>query len=59
MRFAHTTAAVHWFCIAADMYVPQTFIGVISVSQGWYQPILQSGLEQWGMGFAKNSATVH
>ena len=59
MRFAHTTAAVHWSCIVADLYIQQTFKGVIAVSQGCFRPFLQCGLEQWGMRFAKNNAAVN
>ncbi len=59
MRFAKNIVAVNLFCITADLCQEENFISVTAVSQGWYQRILQSGLEHWGMGFAKNSAAVH
>ncbi len=59
MRFAKNIVAVNLFCITADLYEEETFISVTAVSQGWYQPILQLGLEQWGMRFANNNAAVH
>ncbi len=34
MHFAKNSAAVHGFCIIADLYEQQMFIGVIAVSQG-------------------------
>ena len=59
MLFAKTTAAVHWVCIIADLDEQLILIGVTAVSQGCYQPVLQSSLEQWGVRFAKNNAAVH
>ncbi len=59
MHFAKTSAAVHRFCITADLYEHHLFIGVIAVSQGCCQPVLQSSTEQWRMHFANNSAAVH
>jgi len=59
MHFAKCRVSLHWSCIIADLYEQQIFTGVIAVSQGCCQPVLQSSLEQWGMHFAKNSAAVH
>ncbi len=59
MHFAKNSAAVHWFCIPADLCKQQIIIGVIAVSQGCCQPVLQSSIVQWRMHFAKNSAAVH
>ena len=64
MRFAHTTAALHWSCIAANLYTADKPVysrptGVIAVSQGCFRPFLQRGLEQWGMRFAKNIVAVN
>ena len=59
MHFAKNSAAVHWFCIPADLCEQQMFIVVIAVSQGCCQPILQSSIVQWRMHFAKSSVAVH
>ncbi len=59
MHFAKNSAAVHGFCIIADLYEQQMFIGVIAVSQGCCQAVIQSSIVQWRMHFAKNSAAVH
>ncbi len=59
MHFAKNSAAVHGFCIIADLYEQQMFIGLNAVSQGCCQPVLQSSIVQWRMHFAKNSAAVH
>ncbi len=59
MHIAKNSAAVHGFCIIADLCEQQIIIGVIAVSQGCCQPVLQSSIVQWRMHFAKNSAAVH
>ena len=59
MYFAKNSAAVHWVRIIADLDEQQILIGVTAVSQGCYQPVLHSSIEQWKMYFAKNSAAVH
>ncbi len=59
MHFAKNSAAVHGFCIIADLYEQQIIIGVIAVSQGCCQSVLQSSIELWGMHSLNISAAVH
>ncbi len=41
-----TGAAVHWIRVAAALYEQKVFTGVIAVSQGCCQPVLQSSIDQ-------------
>ena len=57
--FARNSAAVHWCWVTAHLYDQQICIGVIAVTQGCRQAVLQSSAEQWEQHFAQGSAAVH
>ncbi len=59
MHIAKNSAAMHGFCIIADLCEQQIIIGEIAVSQGCCQPVLQSSIVQWRMHVAKSSVAVH
>jgi len=59
MPFVLIRAAVHQSWVTADLYEQQISIGVIAVTQGCCQPVLQSSPEQQGMPFVLSRAAVH
>ena len=58
MNFALKSAAVHDCLVAVHLYVQQTFISVLAVTQECCQQGLHSSTEQQGLHFALNSAAV-
>ena len=58
MNFALKNATVDDCLVTVHLYVQQTFIGIMAVTQGCCQHVLHSSTEQQGMNFALKSATV-
>ncbi len=59
MLSAKNSVSVHWCWVTAHLYEEHTSIGVIALTLGCYEPVLQISLEQGRMLFAKNSVAVH
>ena len=47
MQFALPSAAVHFCCGTELLYVQQSSLGVIAVTQASYESVLQSRTKQW------------
>ena len=58
MHFAQTSAALRFCCLTAHLYEEKISIGVIAVTQACCEPVLQSSTDQWGLHFAKTSASL-
>ena len=57
-KYAQISAAVQWCWCIQHLYEEAISIGVIAVTQGSCEPVLQSTAEQWEMHFAQISAAV-